>query len=292
MSSINSEQVSVLKKSGVTEDIYKTRFDALIGEIDKFIEKHLGPEADRVRKRDGAEQACDSEPLVPRVLTIEYLAYCLKEFAKKQYEFFKAGFDIGNPSLTLKPCQEEPCYTREHVFGRLMRQISADLTILKRAYYTRKLGSCSEKEALEMADQLAQKALKLAIEGGVISNETTVLTYFQKTAFVRVIPYAPVAIIGIPVTCVDQTNNFRDFMAIPHEVGHYVYWHAREGLQEDLDNCTATESNPACKGWIEPGRGNDTRLSLKIFETINSFIQNCLMPILVMFWRKMECSSW
>lgn len=39
----------------------------------------------------------------------------------------------------------------------------------------------------------------------------------------RVIPYANVALIGIPFSCVDEP---RDLLATPHEVGHYFFWRA------------------------------------------------------------------
>ncbi len=39
------------------------------------------------------------------------------------------------------------------------------------------------------------------------------------------------ALIGIPYTCADWENNAQDLLAIPHEIGHYVYWHGR--IKED-----------------------------------------------------------
>lgn len=63
-------------------------------------------------------------------------------------------------------------------------------------------------------------------QGRLIKKETTAITYFQKTPDIRVIPYAPVALIGVPFTC---TQCLRDLLAIPHEVGHYVFWRGEIG---------------------------------------------------------------
>ncbi len=96
---------------------------------------------------------------------------------------------------------------------------------------------------LRLADRLAFAALTPVMSeevGGRLPDEaamlrpTTAVTYFQKATSVRVIPYAPVALIGVPfssVTC------YQDLLAIPHEIGHYVYWHeplARGSLNGSL----------------------------------------------------------
>ena len=97
-------------------------------------------------------------------------------------------------------------------------------------------------QRLKLADRLAFAALKpvLSAEAGGLLQEdallrpTTTVTYFQKANSIRVIPYAPVALIGIPfsaATCI------QDLLAIPHEAGHYVYWHeplARGSLNGSL----------------------------------------------------------
>jgi hypothetical protein len=83
---------------------------------------------------------------------------------------------------------------------------------------------------LKRADKLAWSALKPAVDDPNLNlhKDTTVMTYFQKGAFIRVIPYAPVALLAIPFTATEVP---RDFLALPHEVGHYVYRNAR--IDED-----------------------------------------------------------
>jgi hypothetical protein len=84
-------------------------------------------------------------------------------------------------------------------------------------------------DTLAVADGLAWSARQMFAH--YLTNETTVLTYLQPTANVRLMPYAPVAMIGVPITAVryaslpkgetDQqwrVNPSRDFLAIPHEL--------------------------------------------------------------------------
>ena len=84
------------------------------------------------------------------------------------------------------------------------------------------------RDTLEKADLIAQASLDR-----FIGPETTwslpfstafVLTYFQKTPNVRILPYAPVALIGIPLTAVSVDE---DLLTIPHELGHFLYWHGK-----------------------------------------------------------------
>ena len=56
-----------------------------------------------------------------------------------------------------------------------------------------------------------------------IERLSVALTYLQKSYETRVIPYAEVCLIGIPFTSVRLTE---DLLAIPHEVGHYVFWNS------------------------------------------------------------------
>lgn len=86
-------------------------------------------------------------------------------------------------------------------------------------------------QRLKLADRLAFAALKPVMSdriGGLLPEDvamlrpTTAVTYFQKANSIRVIPYAPVALIGIPFSAATYDQ---DLLAIPHEIGHYVYWH-------------------------------------------------------------------
>jgi hypothetical protein len=142
-----------------------------------------------------------------------------------------------------------PEYPPEYALDTVLDQIGHDIEVIQRAAEQRISGSSAMQTALQVADYLAWQALSPALggQGALIPDErsdpTTVLTYFHKSANIRVIPYAPLALVGIPFTCVPSTLPepgqaadradavtvvAQDYLAIPHEVGHHVYWRSRE----------------------------------------------------------------
>ncbi|MBX3057314.1 MAG: hypothetical protein KF770_12660 [Anaerolineae bacterium] len=161
----------------------------------------------------------DSGPDFPRKATIYELLQRLKSFGKSHFTYFYQGFLDGSP-LTLHEDLEK--YPPAAVLRSIIDQISFDLEVIERAWNQRLAGTAVTKEALQLADALGQLALQPAVHGGLIPANVTTLTYFQKSTSVRVIPYADVAIVGLPFTAVDVS---RDFLAIPHEVAHYLYRH-------------------------------------------------------------------
>lgn len=142
----------------------------------------------------------------------------LRDFGQQQVCFFIDGFNSENLA-------ESPDFRKEFALRRTLDQIAFDLTVMQQIRGQRVLGSELEREALETADKLAYKALRPAIEGELLAN-TAVLTYLQKAANVRVVPYAPVAFIGIPRTAIGAETT-HDLLATVHEVGHYVFWHSK-----------------------------------------------------------------
>jgi hypothetical protein len=80
----------------------------------------------------------------------------------------------------------------------------------------------------------------------LLRENTTAVTYFQKSTNIRVIPYAPVALVGLPFTALE---NKRDFLAIPHEIGHYVFRHGQD-VATNLQG--AVPQQPAWRRrWLE-----------------------------------------
>jgi hypothetical protein len=166
----------------------------------------------------------------PRRKTLEALTLCLRAFAESQFRFFHDGLntegDIGPYNL-----QPSADYWRRYAATTVLNQVQHDIEAIQRIAYQRetRLGI---GEALNKTDKLAQMALQPAIDksligdaefGGLAKNLTAV-TYFQKFSAIVHIPYAPVALIGIPATAMAVP---RDYLAIPHEAGHYVYRHGR-----------------------------------------------------------------
>lgn len=115
-------------------------------------------------------------------------------------------------------------FTSEFLMRSLLDQVAFDLDVLSTAAAQRFYASDDIKIRFAVADNLAYTALKPAIEAQLVHSTTTVLTYMAESARVRVIPYAPVALIAIPFTA---ANVPADLLATAHEIGHYVFWHGQ-----------------------------------------------------------------
>lgn len=145
--------------------------------------------------------------------SLHTLTESLLAFGKDQFEFFWEGFTSGQllPSMVLP---------QEHVLRATLDQVAFDMSLIQKIHVQRSQKAFTP--TLETADKLAQLALNVAITGGLLPP-CSVLTYFNKSANIRIIPYAPMALVGIPFS---GTKVNKDLLAIPHEVGHFVYHHA------------------------------------------------------------------
>ncbi len=159
------------------------------------------------------------QPTTPETLLKTLKA--LQIFGQQQIDFFLDGFG-RNGKAYLEP---SVLYPPDYVLSATLDQIIHDMNVIGRAWEQRREDSTFQpmRITLENADLLANKALAPAIEKGILEY-ATVVTYFQKDTNVRIIPYEAVSFIGLPITCHTTT---RDLLAIPHEVGHYVYRNGR-----------------------------------------------------------------
>lgn len=56
-------------------------------------------------------------------------------------------------------------------------------------------------------------------------EKSGILLYFDKIPMIRRCPYINIVVLGVPYRLVADTEPVnRDWMAIPHELGHYAYW--------------------------------------------------------------------
>jgi hypothetical protein len=115
----------------------------------------------------------------------------------------------------------DPNFPPEFVLEATARQVGFDFDVLLRTVGQRDdTGSTQAmRSTLDLADRLATNALAFAVRHHMI-EETAVLTYFQKTPTIRLLPYVPLALIGIDLTAIRDTARF---LAIAHEAGHHVY---------------------------------------------------------------------
>lgn len=168
----------------------------------------------------------------PRKRTAFILLYALQSFGKKQLDFFEKGFHQKQAATPTDGFLLEAFgganveYPPRYPFHEINHQITSDIEIITRAINNRESTAPILLEAdpkalnpIELTDRLAYLAIEPTIQLLII-KPSTILTYLQKLPSARVIPYAPVAIVGIPLRAVE--NDF-DLLATPHEIGHYVY---------------------------------------------------------------------
>lgn len=124
-----------------------------------------------------------------------------------------------------------------HKMRQTLNNLSTDLEIMQQALDQRRRapngGMTTQGSALLNADNLAAQAMQPA-RGALMSNRyTRIITYFSQTTNVRVLPYDyDVILIGIPFASVSARQDAQlglstqvpwDFLALPHEIGHYLY---------------------------------------------------------------------
>lgn len=59
-------------------------------------------------------------------------------------------------------------------------------------------------------------------------NLPGVVLYFNKVNAIRFVPYTDVAFVAVPYTHIARKD--ADWLAIPHEIGHYLYWNLADRL--------------------------------------------------------------
>ncbi|MCB8948223.1 MAG: hypothetical protein H6653_09420 [Ardenticatenaceae bacterium] len=170
---------------------------------------------------------------VPRKDTLIYLLEGLHDFGQTHFSYFYEAFtgktiDGGDASGRAEKLEKDNEFSSATVLNWITAQISDDLSIILRAWNQRR-DNQSYKDVLDKADKFAQLALCPAVKCGYIPAETAVLCYFQKSYRVRLMPYANVVLVGVPFSALDVP---RDFLAIPHEVAHFVFRHGTLAKEE------------------------------------------------------------
>lgn len=137
------------------------------------------------------------------------------------------------PQRLIKAYDDHP----DFVLRTIVDQIAYDYNeIFKRAIHQRQHGAPAEQDTLRLADKWGQSLLlPLGSDAPedrerLLDVDPVVISFFNRSPMIRMIPYADVALVGIPLTAA-QPGNRRDLLVLPHELGHYVYWHGQfQGL--------------------------------------------------------------
>ena len=209
--------------------------------------------------------------------TIFQLLLHLQRFGAAQFRFFHDGF-FTKQFVDLQAIPDEQTFDfphyitghsiEQHVLHNILRQIAADMEVIQRASQQRfaVAETPPSTPSLEAApdaaqfritlitvDKLALTALRM-FHGYLENDNQTALTYFRRSANVRVIPYAPVALIGIPVTVAgigEESDVVEDLLTIPHEVAHHIYWNGRIDGQRIHAALAEMTANSPVAHWCE-----------------------------------------
>ena len=170
--------------------------------------------------------------------------HCLAAYARKQFDFLHRGLGPGGTF------EADDRYPLEFLLEATARQMSFDIDVLLRGLAHREGASSSPamRSTLELADRLAVEALLPAARHALV-GATVLLTYFQKSPTIRLIPYAPLGVIGIDFSA---TGDHMRLLAIAHEVGHHVYRQLTVNYAAHLDEQIEALASPApeaTKSW-------------------------------------------
>lgn len=194
-----------------------------------------------------------------RIQTISIAMRALAAFAEPQISFFIRGFDTP---ASAQPCEQHRGFLEhptgcaiEYVIGNMLEQVAADVGVYTQAISQRTAMTAvtGYGETLLLADRLAAVALQTARQIKAsdlvgLGMAGTPITYFQKSPQVRIVPYAPVALVGVPFTAI---NNPRDLIGIAHEIGHYVFSRYTEPSKADAGRKGSAVPSKRLEDWKE-----------------------------------------
>ena len=167
----------------------------------------------------------------------------LKKFADEGFSFFLDGY------YNERDLPVSANYPPRSVMRTIVSQVSVDLSVIQDAVNQRRRLNCratQQAQTVAMADQLSSLALGLAIDAGYLPEETFVITYLAKSIRSRLVPYADALLISVAyATMQSGIHPSRDFLAIPHEIGHHLFWNGRHPdttnmLRDELLSAAAT----------------------------------------------------
>lgn len=168
----------------------------------------------------------DFYQLVKETIQLNYcvdLLVALATFTSDGFTFFMEGYYVNKDLLISK---DVPPRT---IMRTLVDQVSFDLSVIQHAINQRRRHvdgrPMVQGQTLAMADQLAQMTVDLAIYANYLPQDTRMITYLAKSLRSRLVPYSPTLLISIPYSALHSGKHpSRNFLAIPHEIGHHLYW--------------------------------------------------------------------
>lgn len=189
---------------------------------------------------DSTEKALPSGARDERLMRAAFQQ--LRGFTQGQLRYF-----LAHPS----PAR----YSSDYALGSLFHRAQQDLALLERAAHQRAWGPLIVQESLARADQLARLALEPASRW--LDQDLIPLTYFSPTPCVRLLPYAPIALIGLPYTGVqamaDERYEPRDLLTLPRAAGAILLGH---GALEEYDPLYPLPESAGAPAWSRGWTGS------------------------------------
>ena len=250
----------------------------------------------------------------------------LQEFSESVFGFFHRAYSdldrvgFSQRKLVLDKASytglfQEAALAPGYVLSTLLRQVSADLSNIERAFHQRAVDLRLEDllgvqkktlprvETLARVDVLTRRALAPALASGLLGEygrefsadylggparderEISVVSYSAERIGIRLLPYCDAVLIEMPYTTAVDTNSggretlSREFMAIPHEVGHLIFrqgsqasWTRKSTAQEAKQEKSWFDTDPTDSQAREPGSLLDTlgRWADEVYEEAKS----------------------
>lgn len=173
------------------------------------------------KKRDFYQLVLETQ----QINTCLHLLNALDDFADEGFSFFMDGY---YSKKNLPVVADAP---PRAVMRTIVGQVSEDLGVIQAAVNQRRRlngRATQQSRAIAMADQLSAMALGLAVDAGYLPDETRVVTYLAKSVRSRLVPYYHGLLISVAYASIQSgIHPSRDYLAIPHEVGHHLYWNGR-----------------------------------------------------------------
>jgi hypothetical protein len=189
----------------------------------------------------------------------------LKDFSENAFQFFlEALYEDGGG---FPPSKRFP---RRFVMRKLLDQVSIDIDCIQQTIHQRQgvvqtddetmYRGSQQGKTLYIADRLARLALAPAIKGGYLPAGTAAITYLDRRIRSRLVPYHNTLLIGVAFSTMQlEGMPTRDYLAIPHEVGHLIYWNGmmpgttKPVRREVLDRAKAAKiySRNWQMNWVE-----------------------------------------
>ncbi|MCL4868287.1 MAG: hypothetical protein KJ063_04915 [Anaerolineae bacterium] len=192
------------------QSIWYKRWQAMVAELDDM---------------EASYQGSSSNPL-PRQETLLSLVNNLRSFGTALFELYWWQLNRPANEKPIPYLAPLPDFPEAYIYNMFLDRVGQDIAVIQAAAAQRQeiagVSIVERQQLLERSDRLAYKALQPALDKWCPG--ATALTYLGRLPRARVIPYADVALVGIPFT---SRGVKQDYLATAHEVGHYIYWNAQ-----------------------------------------------------------------